>query len=140
MTMRYTTLFENRKDELLLVARILLMTLFVIFGWGKLMDFSGTAKYMEMVGLPLPTFSAFVALVMEFFVGIAILIGFYTRPLALLLALYTIITALIGHRYWLFADATRFDAMINFYKNFSIAGGLLLLCITGPGKYSVDRR
>ena len=138
--MRYTTLFENRKDELLLVARILLMTLFVIFGWGKLMDFSGTAKYMEMVGLPLPTFSAFVALVMEFFVGIAILIGFYTRPLALLLALYTIITALIGHRYWLFADATRFDAMINFYKNFSIAGGLLLLCITGPGKYSVDRR
>jgi putative oxidoreductase len=140
MTMRYTTLSENRKDELLLVARILLMTLFVIFGWGKLMDFSGTAKYMEMVGLPLPTFSAFVALVMEFFVGIAILIGFYTRPLALLLALYTIITALIGHRYWLFADATRFDAMINFYKNFSIAGGLLLLCITGPGKYSVDRR
>jgi putative oxidoreductase len=140
MTMRYTTLFESRKDELLLLARILLMTLFVIFGWGKLMDFSGTAKYMEAVGLPLPTFSAFTALVMEFFVGIAILIGYCTRPLALLLAIYTIVTAMIGHRFWLFTDAARIDAMINFYKNFSIAGGLLLLCITGPGKYSVDRR
>lgn len=137
--MRYT-LFESRKDELLLVARVLLMILFVIFGWGKLMDFQGTAQYMGATGLPLPTFAAFIALVMEFFVGIAILIGFYTRPLALLLAVYTLVTAMIGHRFWLFTDAARIDAMINFYKNFGIAGGLLLLCITGPGKYSVDRR
>lgn len=138
--MRYTTLFENNKDELLLVARILLMALFVIFGWGKLMDFSITVAYMEATGLPLPTLAAASALIMELFVGLAILIGFYTRPLALLLALYTLVTAMIGHRFWLFADAARIDAMINFYKNFSIAGGLLLLCITGPGKYSVDRR
>jgi putative oxidoreductase len=30
--------------------------------------------------------------------------------------------------------------MINFYKNVSIIGGLLLLSVTGPGKYSFDRR
>jgi putative oxidoreductase len=30
--------------------------------------------------------------------------------------------------------------MINFYKNISIMGGLLLLCVTGAGKYSIDRR
>ncbi|GLQ47342.1 hypothetical protein GCM10007862_23930 [Dyella lipolytica] len=138
--MRHTTLFENYKNELLLVARVLLMALFVIFGWGKLLDFSGTAAYMETAGLPLPTLAAASALIMELFVGIAILIGFYTRPLALLLAIYTVVTALIGHRFWLLADTARIEAMINFYKNFSIAGGLLLLCITGPGKYSVDRR
>jgi putative oxidoreductase len=140
MTMRYTTLFENYKDELLLVARVLLMALFVIFGWGKLMGFSVTAAYMEATGLPLPTLAAASALIMELFVGLAILAGFYTRPLALLLALYTLLTAMIGHRFWLLADAARIEAMINFYKNVSIAGGLLLLCITGPGKYSVDRR
>jgi putative oxidoreductase len=28
--------------------------------------------------------------------------------------------------------------MINFYKNVSIMGGLLLLCVTGPGRFSVD--
>jgi putative oxidoreductase len=141
MTMRYRyTLFERRKDEMLLLARLLLMTLFVIFGWDKLTNFSGTASYMEQVGLPLPTLAAASALIMEFFVGIAIVLGYYTRPLSILLALYTLITALIGHRYWLFADTTRIDVMINFYKNFSIAGGLLLLCITGPGKYSIDRK
>jgi putative oxidoreductase len=95
---------------------------------------------MEATGLPLPTLAAASALIMELFVGFAILIGFYTRPLALLLALYTLITAMIGHRFWLLTDVAHMEAMINFYKNVSIAGGLLLLCITGPGKYSVDRR
>ncbi|MGC1549075.1 MAG: DoxX family protein [Rhodanobacter sp.] len=137
--MRYT-LFQSRPDELLLVARVLLMALFVIFGWDKLMDFPGTAKYMAAAGLPLPTLAAASALIMEFFVGLAILIGFYTRPLALLLALYTLLTALIGHRFWEMADAARLEAMINFYKNVSIAGGLFLLCLTGPGRYSVDKR
>jgi len=140
MSMRYTTLFEKRRDEQILLARVLLMGLFVIFGWDKLTNFSGTAAYMESMGLPLPTFAAFSALVMEFFVGISIVIGYYTRPLALLLALYTVITAFIGHRYWIMTDAARIETMINFYKNMSIAGGLLLLCILGPGKYSVDRR
>jgi putative oxidoreductase len=143
MTMRYRYgLFESRKDEFLLLARVLLVILFVIFGWDKFINFSGTASYMESVGLPLPTFAALIALVMEFVVGIAILLGFYTRPLALLLAIYTIVTAMIGHRYWLVDDnpTARIDVMINFYKNFSITGGLLLLCMTGPGKYSLDRR
>jgi putative oxidoreductase len=141
MAMRYT-LFESRKDEVLLLARVLLMLLFVIFGWDKFINFSGTAAYMESVGLPLPTFAALIALVMEFVVGIAIVLGFYTRPLALLLAIYTLVTALVGHRYWLVVDnpSARIDVMINFYKNFSITGGLLLLCMTGPGKYSLDRR
>jgi putative oxidoreductase len=28
--------------------------------------------------------------------------------------------------------------MESFYKNLSIMGGFLLLCITGAGKYSID--
>jgi putative oxidoreductase len=34
----------------------------------------------------------------------------------------------------------RYDSMINFYKNISIAGGLLVLIATGPGAYSLDKR
>jgi len=137
--MRYT-LFEQRKDELILLARILLMLLFVIFGWEKLTGFSGTVAYMASTGIPSPTLAAIIAVVMEFFVGIALVIGLYTRPLALLLALYTLATALIGHQYWAMTDGARMENMINFYKNMSIIGGLLLLCVTGPGKYSVDKR
>jgi putative oxidoreductase len=137
--MRYT-LFEQRKDELILVARVLLMILFVIFGWSKLTGFSGTVGYMAAEGAPLPTISAIIAIVMEFFVGLALVVGFYTRPLALLFALYTLGTGLIGHHFWTMSDGERAANMINFYKNVSIMGGLLLLCVTGPGKYSVDRK
>lgn len=137
--MRYT-LFDRRKDEVLLLARLLLAALFVIFGWGKLTGFSGTVALMATLNLPVPTIAAVVVVVMEFFVGIAIVIGFYTRPLAVLLALYTLATAFIGHHYWTLPDAERVANMINFYKNISIVGGLLLLGITGAGRYSIDRR
>ncbi|HKT29547.1 DoxX family protein [Dyella sp.] len=138
--MRYTSLFERYRDVLLLIARILLMALFVIFGWDKFLNFSGTADYMEQVGLPFATLASLIALFMELVVGVAILLGFYTRPLAFALCLYTLITALIGHRFWALTGGLRLDTMIHFYKNMGIAGGLLLLCLTGPGKFSLDRR
>src|SRR4051794_29817838 len=81
--MRYT-LFENQKDVIILVARILLMVLFVMFGWSKLTGFSGTVAYMTSSGAPAPELSAIIAVVMEFVVGVALLVGFFTRPLALL--------------------------------------------------------
>ena len=138
--MRYTSLFERYRDVLLLIARILLMALFVIFGWDKFLNFSGTADYMEQVGLPFATLASLIALFMELVVGVAILLGFYTRPLAFALCLYTVITALLGHRFWALTGGVRLDTMIHFYKNMGIAGGLLLLCLTGPGKFSFDRR
>lgn len=137
--MRYT-LLAGSKDGMLLLARLLLMVLFVIFGWSKLMSFSESTAYMSSMGVPMPTVTAAIAVIMEFFVGIAIAIGFYTRPLAILLGFYTLAAAVIGHQFWNMVDPERISAMINFYKNVSIAGGLLLLCVAGPGKYSLDRR
>lgn len=134
------TLFERRKDELILVARILLMVLFVMFGWSKLTGFSGTVAFMASSGVPAPELSTIVAVVMEFVVGIALVAGFHTRLLALLLALYTLGTAIVGHHYWNMTGAVQYDNMIHFYKNISIVGGLMLLCVTGAGKYSVDGR
>ncbi len=136
---RYT-LFDRRKDEAILIARILLMILFVLFGWSKLTGFPGAVALMVAEGAPLPTVAAIIAVAMEFFVGIAIVLGFYTRPLALLLAIYSLAAAVIGHHYWTMLGGNRITSMIDFYKNVSIMGGLLLLCVTGPGKYSIDRK
>lgn len=135
--MRYT-LFDNQKSEILLLARILLMILFIISGWSKLTGFSGTVGYLESLGTPAPMLAAVIAVVMEFFVAIVIVVGFYTRPLAFLFALFTLGTALIGHQFWTMVDAERAANMTQFLKNMSIMGGLLLLSITGAGKYSVD--
>lgn len=125
-------------DAALLAARILIALLFLIFGWSKLFGYSGTVQYMAHVGAPLPALAALVAIVMEVFVGIAIVLGLATRPLALLLAVYTFGAALIGHHFWSMSGMDRYMNEINFYKNVSIIGGLLALYVAGAGRYSFD--
>ena len=125
-------------DAVILVARVLLATLFLIFGWRKLRDYSGTVRQIEQLGAPMPGLAAVVAILMELPVAFAVAIGALTRPLALLMVLYTLGTALIGHRYWTVKGAGYVDSMDGFYKNLSIMGGFLLLAMTGAGKYSID--
>lgn len=137
--MQYLAL-DRYRDGGLLVARVMMMVLFVLFGWQKLVGFHDAVAYMASTGAPLPALAAVIAVVMELAVGLLLAAGFYTRPLALLLALYTLGTAAIGHRYWDMTGLAQYDNMIHFYKNVAIAGGLLLLALTGPGKYSLDRR
>jgi putative oxidoreductase len=128
------------RDETILLARVLMILLFVIFGWAKLTDFSGTMAYFASDNLPMPALATLVAIVMEFFVGLALLFGFLTRPLAIILAIYTLATGLIGHQFWTMTGANYVANEINFFKNFTIIGGLLLLYVTGAGKYSIDRK
>jgi putative oxidoreductase len=76
-------------------------------------------------------------------VAIALMLGFYTRPLAFLFALFALFvlgTALPGHPFWEMGGAERAANLTQFLKNLSIMGGLLLLGITGPGRFSMDRR
>ena len=135
--MRYVSL-ESKKDELLLAARVLMMILFVMFVWQKLNGFSGTVAYMASTGAPSPELSAVIAVAVELVGGALIAVGFYTRPLALVFAVYTLATALIGHRYWALQGMDQYLAMINFYKNISIIGGLIVLYVTGAGRYALD--
>lgn len=138
-TLRYFDFGESR-HLFLLIARISLAILFIIFGFPKLTGFDGTVQYMTSLGTPAPMFAAIIAVVMEVPAAILIVLGFFTRPLAILFVFYTLGTAVIGHHFWnMTADAVG-PNMINFYKNVSIAGGFLLLALTGPGAISIDRR
>src|ERR1700684_3531359 len=133
-----SVMINGINDELILAARLLLATLFLIFGWRKLRDFSGTISQMAQLGVPTPVLAAAVATFMELPVAFAVAIGAFARPSALLMFLYTLGTALIGHRYWTVKGADYVDSLDGFYKDLSIMGGFLLLCITGAGKYSID--
>src|SRR6202035_4988313 len=125
-------------NELILVARLLLTALFLIFGWRELRDFSGTVSQMVQLCGPMATVAAAVATFIELPVAFAVAVGAFTRPLALLMFLYTLGTARFGHRYWTMTGSERVDNMDGFYKNLGIMGGFLLLSMTGAGKYSID--
>jgi putative oxidoreductase len=129
---------KDISGEVILAARLLLAALFLIFGWRKLTDYSGPVTQMVQEGLRIPVLATVVAIFMELPVAFAVAVGVFTRPSAVLLVLYTLGTALIGHHYWTMTGAEKIDSMDGFYKNLSIMGGFLLLYITGAGKYSID--
>ncbi|MDY1035911.1 DoxX family protein [Lelliottia sp. CFBP8978] len=138
-TLRYFD-FGQSRSLVLLIARIAIVVLFIIFGIPKMTGFDGTVQYMTSLGAPMPMLAAIIAVIMEVPAAILIVLGFYTRPLAVLFVFYTLGTAVIGHHYWDMSGDAVMPNMINFYKNVSIAGGFLLLAVTGPGTISIDRR
>ncbi|NHT74471.1 DoxX family protein [Rhizobiaceae bacterium CRRU44] len=122
-------------SAIVLVGRILLSIIFIVAGFGKITNLSGTAGYFAGAGLPVPMVTAVIVSLVELVGGIFILVGFFTRPTAYVLAAFCIATAFIAH--FNFADMGQ---AINFQKNFAIAGGFLVLAAFGPGALSVDAR
>jgi len=138
-TLSYTdTLAAGTSDTLLLIARILMGWIFVRSGLGKLMDIN--AFVATMPGRGLPGWLGYVAAPVEFFGGIALILGLATRYVAALLLLFVIIATLSTHRYWEFTDpAARRAQDNNFYKNLAMMGGLVFAFVTAGGRFSVDR-
>lgn len=123
------------KDSLDLAGRILIAILFVAAGLGKIANPSGTLQYIAMGGLPLPVAAYVVAVLIEVGGGILFLLGWQTRLMGGLLALFSLVTALVFHTH--FADHNQ---QIHFMKNLAIAGGLLHYAAFGAGAWSLDRR
>ncbi|MGJ7526747.1 DoxX family protein [Variovorax sp. GB1P17] len=128
------------QDTLALIGRLMVAFLFIPAGIGKLMGFGGTVGYITSAGLPLPEVAAAVAIVIELGLGIALLLGFKTRWSAIVMAIFTVVTALFFHKYWSAPEAMKMMQQINFNKNIAIAGGLLALAAFGPGRFSIDKR
>jgi putative oxidoreductase len=131
-------MMNDINGEVILAARLFLATLFLILGWRKLRDYSGTVSQMVQDGVPMPVLATGVAIFMELPVAFAVAGGAFTRPSAVLSVFYTPGTSLIEHRYWTVKGADYVDSLESFYKNLGIMGGFLLLFITGAGKYSID--
>ena len=125
-------------DWVILAARVCLALLFLIFGWRKVREFSGTVSQLVGDRVPMPSVAAAISIFMEVPVAFAIAAGAFTRPLAVLMAVYTLGTSLIEHRYWSTKGADQIAKMEAFYKNLAIIGGFLLLFVTGAGRYSLD--
>ncbi|MDF1631573.1 DoxX family protein [Mycoplana sp. MJR14] len=135
-------------NVVVLVGRILLSVMFILSGYPKLLDPSGTAGMIAGAGLPASTALAYLAGLFELVSGLFILVGFQTKITAYLLALFCVFTALVFHSGPInvpdFPEAangllTMFNGLMMM-KNLTIAGGFLVLAAFGPGSISVDAR
>jgi len=122
---------ETGESSVLLVARFLLGSLFLWSGIGQAQGYDETAIFLVrhgVIGSLLP-----VAIFVELAGAVLIMAGYRTRWTCLVLAGFCVVTALLFHAN--FADRAQ---MFHFLKNVGLAGGLLALYVSGPGRLSFD--
>jgi putative oxidoreductase len=122
-----------------LIARILLSIIFIYSGFGKLTGFEGTVGYIASKGLPVPQLMAIVAIAIELGAGLLLLVGYKARWAALAIFLFLIPTTLIFHNFWASPPNEYQMQQINFMKNVTIMGGMLMVWAFGPGRFAVDK-
>ena len=126
------------QDFLLLCARILIGWIFVLYGWGKVMNVPAFIK-STLSGAPFANVLGYIAAPLELVGGVLILLGLATRYAAIAIFLFTGAATLVGHRFWEFTGAQYHEQSVHFWKNVSMLGGLVLLFVTGAGRWSLDR-
>jgi len=117
------------------VGRLLIAALFLISGLGKIAGPALTRGYIASAGLPFPLLAYLVAIFIEVGGGLLLILGYQSRIVASVMAVFTVAAALSFHRN--FADQ---NAMAHFLKNISITGGLLQIVAFGAGTFSIDSR
>jgi putative oxidoreductase len=131
---------DSLKSSLVVVARVLLALMFVLSGFGKLGNLSGTAGYIASAGLPAAPVLAVIVAVLEVVGGLALIVGFGARWAALALALFTVMASVLFHNYWAMPAEQQFMQQLMFMKNLAIAGGLFFVAAMGAGPASIDAR
>jgi putative oxidoreductase len=113
------------------VARTLMAAIFILSALGKLGAPGPTQGYMAAFGVPgallWPTMA------FELGAGLLLLAGLYIRPVALLLAGFSLGTALVFHNQ--LGDQIQ---QIMLLKNLAMTGGYLLLAKHGAPEFSLD--
>ncbi len=115
------------------IGRLFLSMIFIFSGFTKITGYADTAGYMESMGVPSMLLPIVIAV--EILGGIAILIGFKARLVAILMAGFSIVSAILFHQFWI--DESQ---MNPFMKNIAMAGGFLMIFAHGAGAYAVDDR
>jgi putative oxidoreductase len=129
----------NAQNSAALVGRILLAVIFIMSGFGKITGFEGTAGYIASKGLPMAQVVTVLTIAIELGGGILLAIGYKARWAGLMLAVFTLLAALIFHNFWAADAAAKMDQQIHFLKNLAIAGGMLMVYAFGPGRYSMEK-
>jgi putative oxidoreductase len=123
-------------DALLLIGRILIAALFLMTVWGG----GPSTDYLKTLNYPSPDLMSPLAHVVEWLVVISLLLGLATRYGALLGLVFVVIAFVTAHLYWEYPQPAQGLQFVLLSKDIAIAGGLLLLFVTGAGRFSVDEK
>jgi len=121
-----------------LIGRILFSMIFIMSGMNHFMDLKNMSDFAANSGVPMPNVAVIVSGIVILLGGIMVLIGYKAKIGALLLFLFLIVSAFMMHSFWGLEGQMGQNQMIHFMKNFSMAGGALLIYHFGSGPMSMD--
>src|SRR5436190_5521519 len=117
-----------------LIMRLIVGYTFMMTGWGKLNNLAQVTENFVGWGIPFPKIlTPFVAGV-EFFGGIMLLVGLFTRIPAAMLA----VVMLVAIRSAKWGDVDSLETLLGFEEATYFAA-FMWLAISGPGAASLDR-
>ena len=116
-----------------LIGRIFISSIFLLSGYNKIFNYSGTISWME--GFGIPGFLLAPTIVLEIILPLLIIIGYKTQIAAALLAVFCVATAVIFHLD--FGDQMQ---TIQLLKNFGLAGGFLFIAVNGPKEWAAEAK
>ena len=116
-----------------LTARIFISSVFLLSGYNKIFNYNSTVGWME--GFGVPGFLLWPAIILEILLTLLIIVGYKTKFAAIILAIFSIATALIFH-----LEFTNQMQTIQLLKNFGLAGGFIFIAINGPKDWAIDKK
>ncbi len=123
-----------------LIARIFIAIMFYYEAFDSFLLFSQTKETMTKYGITWKQDFLLTSVIVFLILGATlVLIGYYSNIGAILLLAYLIPSTLIFYSFWDVPKDVMRIQLINFMKNLAIIGGLLLLVVNKPGKYSIKR-
>lgn len=114
-----------------MAARVALASPFVIGGIASLVDFEGTMNRLETIGLTLPALFAIGVILAQLVGSVLFLTRQYCGLGAAILAAFTVIAALVVHRFWTFTGPDFVREMMIFFEHAAITGGLVIAGLYG---------
>lgn len=139
---RYRIVMHNTVREALLplVARLLLVSEFLIAVNGKIFGWEGQAAYMASHGMHFVAPLLGAALAIELLGSICLILGFRAQLAAAAMAVYLAIVSVRLHDFWNMAGMAGGANETQFFKNLGMIGGLLMIAAYGTGRWSLGRR
>lgn len=134
---RFFSLVSLLQSPFLLLVRLYWGWQLIESGWGKLHNLEKVTEFFTGLNLPMPAQMAVFISCVEFFGGLFLAIGLFSRMTALVLTINMIMAYVTADREALlsfFSDPDKFSAAAPYV--FLVAS--LIILIFGPGKFCVD--
>ena len=129
-------MIARAQDGLLLAARLLLAAALLPTGVARALNVSGFALTLAGAGVPAPNAVATLAVIVQVFGPLALILGVLPRITGLALALFAAATAVLLHAFWQFSGPAAVAERTLMLADLGLAGGFLIYAITGPGAWS----